>query len=405
MRTDRAAAEALDHADPLAEARTHFEVEPSGPIYLDGHSLGRLPTGVRTRLQEVIDQDWGRELVTAWERWVGWPLTVGDRLGRALLGAAPGQVVVADSTTINLYKLASAALARRPGPLVTDRTNFPTDRYVLEGLAQTHGVESRLIDVERSTGPDPELVGRAAADASFVCLSLVDFRSGALAPMREINEACRRAGALMCWDTSHAVGAVPIELDATGADLAVGCTYKYVNAGPGAPAFLYVRRDLQSELRQPIWGWFGQRDQFVMGPSYDPVDGVGQHVAGTPSILGLAAVDAAVQTMESLGIGALRTKGVALVGYASDLIEARLAEFGVVLGGPRRPESRGSHVSMHHAEAYLLGPTLEAVGVMGDVRPPDLLRFGLAPAYTRFVDVWDAVEQLRAILEERAYLR
>ncbi len=401
LTTERSTAEELDRADPLAGVREQFEIDPAGPIYLDGHSLGRLPKAVRERLHRVIDEDWGRDLVASWDRWADWPLTVGDSLGAALLGAAPGQVAVADSTTINLFKVASAVLAQRRGPLVTDRTNFPTDRYVLEGLAQAAGVEMRLIDVERDTGPVPEVVGQAAEGASLVCLSLVDFRSGALAPMREINEVCARAGGLVCWDLSHAVGALPIELDAASVDLAVGCTYKYVNAGPGSPAFAYVRADLQRELRQPIWGWFGQREMFVMGPNYDPVEGVGQFVAGTPSILGLAAVDAAVEVLADAGIGELRQKGMALMGYASDLIESRLGEFGVVLGGPRRPESRGSHVSMHHPDAYDLGEELAKEGVMGDVRPPDLLRFGLAPAYTRFVDVWDAVDTLARLLRPR----
>ncbi|HUR49180.1 MAG TPA: aminotransferase class V-fold PLP-dependent enzyme [Acidimicrobiales bacterium] len=395
---DRSFAEGLDRSDSLASVRQQFEIDPAGPIYLDGHSLGRLPKRVRERLHAVIDEDWARDLVASWDEWVDWPLAVGDRLGTALLGAAPGQVAAADSTTINLFKVASAVLARQPGPLVTDRTNFPTDRYVLQGLAQAAGVEMRLIDVERDTGPQPDLIERAVEGASLVCLSSVDFRSGAVAPMLEINEVCKRAGARVLWDLSHAVGAVPVELDASGAELAVGCTYKYVNAGPGSPAFVYVRKELQAELRQPIWGWFGQREMFVMGPEYDPVEGIGQFVAGTPSILGLAALDAAVAVLADAGIRELRRKGMALVGYASDLIEARLGEFGVVLGGPRRPELRGSHVSMHHPDAYNLGDALSKEGVMGDVRPPDLLRFGLAPAYTRFVDVWDAVDKLTALL-------
>lgn len=399
MKTDRSAAEELDRSDPLAKVREQFEIAPAGPIYLDGHSLGRLPKRVRERLLSVIDEDWGRDLVASWDTWVDWPLAVGDRLGSTLLGAAPGQVAVADSTTINLFKVASAVLARKPGPLATDRTNFPTDRYVLQGLAQAAGVEMRLIDVERDTGPQPESIGRAAEGASLVCLSLVDFRSGALAPMVEINETCARAGAQVLWDLSHAVGALPVELDATGTELAVGCTYKYVNAGPGSPAFAYVRADLQRELRQPIWGWFGQREMFVMGPNYDPVEGIGQFVAGTPSILGLAALDAAVEVLADAGIAELRQKGMALVDYASDLIESRLGEFGVVLGGPRPPEHRGSHVSMHHPDAYSLGEELAKEGVMGDTRPPDLLRFGLAPAYTRFVDVWDAIDKLANLLE------
>ena len=401
MNIARSTAEELDASDSLAPVREQFDIDPAGPIYLDGHSLGRLPHRVRERLHQVIDEDWGRDLVGSWDKWVDWPLAVGDRLGSALLGAATGQVAVADSTTINLFKVASAVLARQPGPLLTDRTNFPTDRYVLEGLARSAGVEMRLIDVDRDTGPQPELIRQAAEGASLVCLSLVDFRSGAVAPMREINEACAQVGTRVLWDLSHAVGALPIQLDATGTELAVGCTYKYVNAGPGSPAFAYVRTELQSELRQPIWGWFSQREMFEMGPQYDPVNGIGQFVAGTPSILGLAALDAAVELLADAGTAELRQKGMALVGYASDLIEARLGELGVTLGGPRKPENRGSHVSMHHPDAYQLGDALAEAGVMGDVRPPDLLRFGLAPAYTRFVDVWDAVDKLAGLLSTR----
>lgn len=401
MITDRRTAEDLDKTDALADLRGQFEIADTGLLYLDGHSLGRLPKAARARLLQVIDGDWGRDLVASWEHWVDWPLAVGDRLGRVLLGAGAGQVAVADSTSVNLYKLAAAALARRSGALVTDRSNFPTDRYVLEGLAHAHGVEMRLIEVDPASGPDVSALEQAAQGASFVCLSLVDFRSGALGAISEINEACRRSGALMCWDLSHAVGAVEIDLDATGTDLAIGCTYKYLNAGPGSPAFAYVRRDLQADLRQPIWGWFGQRDQFVMGPAYDPVAGMGQHLTGTPSILGLAALDAAVGVIETVGIHALRQKGLRLMQFAMDLSEAMLANRGFTLGGPRQPEDRGSHLSLHHPDAYRLVETLSATGVMGDVRPPDLLRFGLAPAYTRFVDVWDALHRLQELVDAR----
>ena len=390
----RNAAVAMDLADPLASLRDEFCIVDDNTIYLDGHSLGRLPLSVRERLVEVIDGDWGRDLVSAWDRWVEWPLTVGDRLGSVLLGAGPGQVVLTDSTTVNLFKVASAVLGANSGALVTDASNFPTDRYVLAGLAAQHGVEMRLIDVDFDQGPDPEAVARAAQGASLVCLSLVDFRSGALAPIEEITAACRRAGALVCWDLSHAVGAVEIDLEGAGAELAVGCTYKYVNAGPGAPAFTFVGRELQSKLRQPIWGWFGQRKQFVMGPIYDPHEGIAQQLTGTPSVLGLAAVDSALSVIEKAGMAALRSKGRALVGYASELADAWLRELGFALGGPREPALRGSHITLRHPSAYVIGDRLAHDGIMGDVRPPDLLRFGLASAYTRFVDIWDALHRL-----------
>jgi len=394
---DRQTAETLDRADPIAALRDEFFIGDDS-IYLDGHSLGRLPSAVRDRLGEMVSREWGVDLVSGWDRWLGWTTEVGDRLGDALLGAGPEQVAVCDNTTVNLFKAASAALQRRSGALVTDAGNFPTDRYVLEGLASSHQVEMRRIDIGFDEGPDPDAIGRAAEGASLVCLSLVDFRSGALAPMAEITEACHRAGALVCWDLSHAVGAVEIDLDATGADLAVGCTYKYVNAGPGSPAFVYVRRDLQREFRQPIWGWFAQREQFVMGPDYDPVAGVGQFLTGTQSVLGLAAVDTAVAVLDKVGIEAIRTKSKALVGFGTAAARALLEPRGFRLGGPQDPEQRGSHMSLHKSDATDICAGLAASGVFGDARPPDLLRFGLAAPYTRFVDVWDAVARTADVL-------
>jgi kynureninase len=277
--TDRAHAEALDAADPLAGFRDRFAVEDE-PIYLDGNSLGRLPRATPDRLAARLEE-WGTKLVGAWADWVDEPQRVGDLLAGSVLGARPGEVLVADSTTVNLYKLASAALDLRPGAIVVDPDEFPTDRYVLEGLAAARGRELRRTD-PRAAPPD---------DVALVCLSLVSYRAGELADMAAVQAAC--GGALVLWDLSHAAGAVPIDL--AGADLAVGCTYKYLNAGPGAPAFLYVRRELQPELRSPIQGWFGQRDQFRMGPFYEPVDGVERFHAGTPPILGIAAVEAGVE--------------------------------------------------------------------------------------------------------------
>lgn len=388
----------LDALDPLAWMREEFHHEPGGPIYLDGHSLGRLPRAVAVRLREMVDREWGEELVTGWERWVDWPLRVGDRLGESLLGAAPGQVVVCDSTTVNLYKLVAAALQRRPGDLVTDQGNFPTDRYVLQGLASAAGVQVRHFEVDFDSVPDPAAVAAAAQGASLVCLSLVDFRSGALADMRAINDACRASGALVCWDLSHAVGAVEIDLDSAGCDLAVGCTYKYVNAGPGAPGFAYVSTRLQVELRQPIWGWFGQAEMFVMGPAYEPFAGIGQLLTGTPSILGLAAVDSAISVLEPAGQAALREKSRSLVSFALERAEGVLAGSEVKVAGPRLPEERGAHVTLRCPDAPALGAALQKAGVLVDVRPPDLVRLGLAPAYTRFVDVADALDRLGELL-------
>src|SRR5580693_435403 len=294
MPLERSYAEELDAADPLARFRGRFVRDIPAPIYLDGNSLGPLPRATRDRIAEVVAQEWGSGLVRSWHGWIDLPGQVGDFLGEHLIGAAPGQVAVCDSTTVNLYKLACAALDARPGRrvILTDDDNFPTDRYVLQGIAEQRGGELRIIGTDMDQGLDAGAL-RDAVDSStaLVSLSHVAYRSGALADMATITEIVHEAGALALWDLCHSVGAVPVELDATGADLAVGCTYKYLNAGPGAPAFGYVRDRLTEGLRQPIWGWFSQRDQFAMGPSYDPAAGIAKFMTGTPSILGAAAVE------------------------------------------------------------------------------------------------------------------
>jgi len=315
---DRSHAEDLDAADPLAGFRDRFVREDPSLIYLDGNSLGPLPHATRARIAEVVGQEWGAGLVRSWHHWIELPGQVGDLLGEHLIGAAPGQVAVCDSTTVNLYKLACAALDARPGRsvVVTDDDNFPTDRYVLQGIAAQRGVELRMIGTDLDQGLAAGAV-RAAVDerTALVSLSHVAYRSGALADMAAITAIAHQAGALALWDLCHSAGAVPVELDASGADLAVGCTYKYLNAGPGAPAFLYVRRELQQALRQPVWGWFGQRDQFDMGRAYQPAPGIGQFLTGTPQIIGTVAVQEGARLLAEAGIGRLRAKAVALTGY------------------------------------------------------------------------------------------
>jgi kynureninase len=285
----RADVEELDRVDPLRSYRGRFVGADDDLIYLDGNSLGRLPVASADRLFEVVHSQWAHGLVRSWESWIAWPRSVGDLLGATLLGAAAGQVVVSDSTSVNLYKLAAAALELSPSrtTIVTDSGNFPTDRYILAGLASARGL--RVIDVDGSSLADVAVV--LSDDVALVSLSHVDYRSGALLPMAEITAAAHSAGALVLWDLCHSVGAVPISLDACQVDLAVGCTYKYVNAGPGAPAFLYVRNDLQSVARQPIWGWFGQQAQFEMGADYAPVESIERFLVGSPPILGIAMVE------------------------------------------------------------------------------------------------------------------
>jgi kynureninase len=393
----------MDAADPLAGFVGESIVGEAEPdlLYLDGNSLGRLTVRVRDRLRRVIDHEWGHGLVRSWEEWIELPTGVGDALGRHMLGAGSGQVVVGDSTTVNLYKAAAAAIAARPGAtaVVTDDDNFPTDRYVLEGLAAQHGLDYREVASDPVAGPDPDRLAPALDGAALVCLSHVAYRSGALADMAGLTDLAHRHGALALWDLSHAVGAVPVDLDGTGADLAVGCTYKYVNAGPGAPAFVYVRRGLQPTLRQPIWGWFGRHDQFAMGSGFRPVDGPRAWLTGSPAVLGLAAVEEGVALLADAGIDRLRAKGMALTALLVDLHDAWLAPLGFALASPRDPAERGSHVALAHPDGARIARALrERAGVVPDFRAPDRVRLGPAPVATRFVDVWDAADRLRDLV-------
>jgi kynureninase len=392
---NREDADALDRADPLAPLRNEFVIDDERTIYADGNSLGRLPTRARERIHEVVDE-WGHRLVTAWPDWIELPERVGDLLA-GVVGAREGEVLVCDSTTVNLYKLAAAARGANAGALVTDAANFPTDRYVLEGLGELVLFESDAIE-----GPTAEDVERACAgrEIALVCLSQVAYRSGALAEVGAITEVAHAAGALALWDLSHSAGVVPAELEDAGVDLAVGCTYKYLNGGPGSPAFLYVRRDLQDDLRSPIWGWFGQREQFAMGPSYDPVDGIGRFLAGTPAVLGLVAVEVGLELVARADVEAIREKSVALTELVVELFDERLAPLGFELGSPRDPERRGSHVSVRHDDGWRICRALiERADVVPDFRAPDSIRLGLPPLYTRFVDAWDVVDRLARLVE------
>ena len=401
---DRAQAGELDAADPLAGYRERFLTGEPGLIYLNGNSLGALPLATLRRMDSMLRQEWGTALARSWDHWVDLPARAGDLVGE-LTGAAPGQVLVTDNTTVNLYKLACAALDARPGRrvIVTDADNFPSDRYVLEGIAAQRGLELRMLPTDINEGIDPELV-RAAVDedTALVSLSHVAYRSGALADMAGITTIVHRAGALMLWDLCHSVGAVPIDLDGCDVDLAVGCTYKYVNAGPGAPAFLYVCARLREVLRQPIWGWFSQADQFAMGPRYDPAAGITKFMTGTPSILGTAAVEEGVRLLLEAGTGPLRAKSVHLTSYLIELADARLVPLGCAIASPRDASRRGGHVSFHHPQAERIVEELAAGGVITDYRTPERFRFGLSPLTTRFTDVWDATEAARDLIEQES---
>ncbi|MCX4587518.1 kynureninase [Streptomyces sp. NBC_01481] len=403
----RAAAEELDAADPLAEFRERFVITDPELIYLDGNSLGRLPAATPDRLREVVEEGWGGGLVRSWQGWIDWGARLGDRLAEHVLGARPGEVVVSDSTSVNLYKLAAAALdaAPRRGTVLMDAEDFPTNRYVLQGLADQRGLSLRRLASDLDGGLDLDLLRSALdRDVALVVLSLVSYRSGALLDMAKVNELARAVGARVLWDLSHAAGAVPVDLAATGAELAVGCTYKYLNGGPGSPAFLYVRRELQAGLRQPVWGWFGQREQFRMGPDYDPVPGIERFLVSTPPLLSLAAIDPALALVEEAGVARIRAKGLLLGRLADDMADAWLTPLGFRPASPRPPERRGSHVSLYHPDAWRICQTLAAdAKVVCDFRVPDRLRIGPSPLYTRFTEVWDALARLREVAAGRSY--
>jgi kynureninase len=401
-----AMARALDADDPLAAYRERFVIDDPHLVYFDGNSLGRLPVATRQRLADAVSREWGGALIRGWDSWVELARRAGDVLATGVLGVSPGEVVLADSTSVNLYKLAAAALDARPGRgvIVTDDDNFPTDRYVLAGLAAARGLKLRVVPADIDDGLDPAKL-RAALDqdVALVCLSHLAYRSGARADLVAITTAAHAVGALTLWDLCHSAGSVPVPLREAGADLAVGCTYKYLNAGPGAPAFLYVRADLQAQLRQPIWGWFGQRDQFAMADGYDPAESIDRFVVGTPPVLGGYAALEGASITAAAGIDTIAAKGAALTSYAIELFDAWLTSDGFALATPREPGRRGAHVTLYHPGAWQICQALKAAGVIPDFRTPDRLRMGFAPLYTRFVDVYEGFDRLRQLMRSGAW--
>lgn len=391
-------ARALDADDPLARFRERFAPTEPGLVYLDGNSLGR-PTKAALERIRTIGDVWASDLVRGWDRWLDMPLRVGDLLAAGVLGARPAEVAVTDSTTVNLYRLAVAALEARAGrrAIAIARPEFPTDRYVVEGLARERDLEIRWLDADPVDGPTAaDLEPVLDSNLASVVLSHVNYRSAAIADAPAITNLAREAGALVLWDLSHSAGSVPVELEGWGVDLAVGCTYKYLNGGPGAPAYLYVRRELQDELRPPIQGWFAQREQFEMGPRFERADRIRGWLTGTPGILGLTGAQAGIEVVAEAGIAAIRAKGVALTEYAIELFDAWLAPLGCTLGSPRDSDRRGAHVAIRHADGRRLTSELVARGVIVDFREPDVMRFGLSPLTTSFEEVHRGVAALAA---------
>ena len=403
-------AQQLDAEDDLAPFREAFVIADPDMIYVDGNSLGRLPHRTVERMRTAVEVEWGRDLIRGWNAgWYQAPTRVGEKIAR-LVGAGPGQVVVSDSTSVNLFKLTMSALAMRPARdgIVSDVLNFPSDLYILQGCARLLGDRPHLHLVPSADGitvDQQALFDAMDEQTALVALSHVTFKSGFLYEAAAVTERAHQVGALVLWDLSHSIGAVPMELDRWGVDLAVGCTYKYLNGGPGAPAFLYVRRDLQEKALSPIWGWFGQRSPFDFDLEYEPTEGVARFLVGTPPILSLLAMESALDLLLEAGLERIRRKSVRLTSYLVYLVDTVLAPLGFVLGSPRDPAQRGSHVSIQHPEGYRINRALiEEMRVLPDFREPDNIRLGLAPLYTSFAEVWEAVDRIRRVVEEERYL-
>jgi kynureninase len=392
----------LDTADPLAHHRKLFLGADGVQSYLDGNSLGRPLASTVDSLTAFVEDQWGGRLIRGWdEGWLELPQRIGDQLGRVTLGAGAGQCVVADSTSVLLYKLARAAVAARPdrSEIVIDRDNFPTDRFIVEGIARERGLTLRWIDVAYDGGATPADVAAAVGpQTALVLLSHVAYRSGFIADVPAITAIAHDAGALVLWDLSHSVGSVPAELDAWGVDFAAGCSYKYLNGGPGAPAWAYVAQRHLATLDQPILGWLGSADPFAMGSAYQPADGIRRLVSGTPPILGMLAMREMLNLIEESGMPAVRRKSELLTAFAVEAVDERLAPYGVVLASPRTASERGGHITIDHPAFSAMVPELWRDGVIPDYRNPDGIRLGLSPLSTSFAEVAVAVDSIAARL-------
>jgi len=389
----------LDDGDALASLRDRFDL-PAGLIYLDGNSLGALPRATPAYLAKTVREHWGKDLVTSWNRhdWIGLPMRLGCMVA-PLIGAQEDEVIACDSTSINLFKLIAAGAAARPGRsvILTEQGGFPTDRYVADAVAaQTGGLRVHAL-------PRDAVVAGIDETVAIVALTHVDYRSGHRFDMAAVTAAARAHGALVLWDLSHSAGAVGMDLDAADADLAVGCGYKYLNGGPGAPSYLFVARRLQGTLFSPLAGWMGHARPFAFEEGYQPADGLARFLCGTPPILSLVSLEQGLAQFDGVDLDRLFAKGGALGDLYIRLMEERCGGHGFALASPRRSTDRGSHVSFAHDKAYPICRALIERGVIGDFRTPDLLRMGFTPLYTRFVDVWDAVEAIRRVMEERAW--
>jgi len=410
--TDRAYALELDKNDPLAEYRSKFVITDPNLCYLDGNSLGRLPHATVKVVGDYLSQEWGDEVVTGWSHWIDEAQVAGDLLGRAVLGAGTGQVLVCDTTSVNFYQLCLAAINARPGrkTIITDAANFPTDRFILDGIAKSHGLNLVIIDNEDPAIADNELITAEllekymSEDVALVTFEVIQYRSGARTDIKSITDLVRNYGALVVWDASHAAGAIEMNFDANGVDLAVGCTYKYGNAGPGSPAWLYVNKKIQKELQTPIQGWFANEDQFGMGAEFVKAEGIRGFQIASPSIIGIRGVQVSYAMIEEAGINVIASKAAIGTQMMIDLFDEWLAPLGYTLLTSRNPQERGGHIAISHPDAARICVALRKfANVIPDYRTPNTVRLAISPLATSYVEVWDGMQRIKALTETRQY--
>jgi kynureninase len=410
--TDRQFALDLDARDPLARFRSQFVISDSNICYLDGNSLGRLPLSTIEAVNSFMSNEWGPEVVTGWGHWVDEAQPTGDLIGRATLGAAAGQVLACDTTSVNFYQLALAAIHARPGrkTIITDAANFPTDRYILDGIAKQFDLNLVIIDNESAGTAEHEritpeiLAPYLNEDVALVTLEVIQYRSGARNDIKSLTDLVRKHGAFMLWDASHAVGAIEMDFDKNGVDIAVGCTYKYGNSGPGSPAWLYVNKKVQAELQVPIQGWFSQGDQFAMGADFERAQGIRGFQIASPSLIGLRCIKSAFSMIEEAGIGAISEKAAIGTEMMIQLYDAWLADLGFTLLTSRNPQERGGHISLGHPDAARICVALrEFADVIPDYRTPKSIRLAIAPLPTSYVEVWDGFARIRDLVASRQY--
>jgi len=409
---ERTAALELDAHDPLREFKNRFVITDPDTCYLDGNSLGRLPHATVKAINDFLTQEWGPEVVAGWGHWVDEAQSVGDLIGRSALGAGPGQVLACDTTSVNFYQLASAAIRARPDrkTIIIDAANFPTDRYIMQGLANQLGLKLITIDNEDPTISDHELITPEilkkymSDDVALVSLEVVQYRSGARQDIKAINELVKSYGALMLWDAAHAIGSVAMDFDKNGVELAVGCTYKYGNSGPGAPAWLYVSKQMQHELRVPIQGWFAQRDQFAMGPIFERDESIRGFQIASPSLMGLRCIKTSFEMIEEAGIAEIEKKAAQGTAMMIELYEQWLAPLGFTLNTPRNHNQRGGHISLVHSEAEKIAIALRKfANVIPDYRVPNSIRVAISPLATSYVEVYDGFQRIRDLVSTRQY--